>query len=185
MLYFKITGKTKYAFYSLLTLAQVHYLLPPSLAYDLVWNRFINNKGKVDTNVEVDRTVEHKNKDFKMDCKDFQGKLTSSSIKRASESFDAISRLVHNFDYLTSTRVPSGKHTRPDMSKDITDLANQFVEHDIFSFKPAREHRAFPSFPQSILQKLDTETLRDWMTSRTEDFQQLKVYQEIRLEHDP
>ena len=58
-LFFKLESRHKYSFYSLFTLAQVHYLLPPKLAYELVWNRTNNSQGKIDSNVENDRTVEH------------------------------------------------------------------------------------------------------------------------------
>ena len=59
MLYFKHDGKHKYAFHILHQLAQIKFLLPPKLAHDTVWNRFVNHCGKVDSNLEMDREVEH------------------------------------------------------------------------------------------------------------------------------
>lgn len=62
MLYFKIDNRTKYAGQSLHLLAQINDLLHPAYAHELTWNRSVNNLGKVDNNVELDRELEHRNK---------------------------------------------------------------------------------------------------------------------------
>ena len=59
LLYFRLEHRTKYSYYTLYTLCQVHQLLPPKLAHELVWNRTNNSRGLVDSNVENDSTVEH------------------------------------------------------------------------------------------------------------------------------
>ena len=77
-LLFRSNARTKYAFYSFQFLCQVYYLLPERLAFSLVHNRFTNNKGLPDFSVEMDREVDHWNKRFKMDCKEFQGKVADN-----------------------------------------------------------------------------------------------------------
>ena len=131
LLYFRLEHQTKYSYYILYTLCQVHQLLPPKLAHELVWNRTNNSRGLVDSNVENDRTVEHHNKYFKMDCKDFQGKVTSKSIARASQSYSNMNDLMGRYDNETATRKPSGKHTKPDNSGDIRDLCKQMKQRNI------------------------------------------------------
>ena len=64
-LIFRVDGRTKYAYYAFQLLCQVFYLLPEHLAFDLMFNRFTNNRGLLDSNVEIVREVEHWNKTFK------------------------------------------------------------------------------------------------------------------------
>ena len=75
LIYFKIDDRIKYAYQSLHLLAQISHLLPPSLAFELKWNRFVSTQGKVHTNVELDRHLEHLNKYVKTNLKQFQGKI--------------------------------------------------------------------------------------------------------------
>ena len=84
LLYFKLDHRTKYAFKLLHLLAQVKNLLPPLLAHEVMWNRSVNNLGRVDTNVELDKELEHRNKYAKSEIKSFQGKITDESIARVS-----------------------------------------------------------------------------------------------------
>ena len=84
MLFFKHDGKHKYAFHILHHLIQIKCVLPPKFAHDLIWNRFVNNCGKIDSNVEMDREMEHYNRAFKLDCKSFMGKVSEQSINRRS-----------------------------------------------------------------------------------------------------
>ena len=54
LLYFKVDSRTKYSYQTLHLLAQVSFLLPPALSHELTWNRFLNTKGGIDTNVELE-----------------------------------------------------------------------------------------------------------------------------------
>ena len=84
MLFFKHDRKHKYAFHILHYLIQIKCVLPPKLAHDLIWIRFVNNCGKIDSNVEMDREMEHYNRAFKLDSKSFMGKVSEQSINRTS-----------------------------------------------------------------------------------------------------
>eukprot|EP00794_Sanderia_malayensis_P004311 gene4311-4883_t len=110
-------------------------------------------------------------------------------------------------NFLNATNVPPSPMDNPDDAFDLLDkYTNALI---IASYKGARfanpeqteesanklldtivDTYAIPLLPDitdvdaRILQRLDTESLRDWMTSKTEDFQQLKIYQEIRLDLD-
>ena len=84
LLYFKIDKRTKYSFQTLHLLSQIEFLLPPGMSHELRWNRFVNNKGNLDTNIELDRELEHRNKYAKQQIKSFQGKVTDTSIHRVS-----------------------------------------------------------------------------------------------------
>lgn len=180
LLFFKLEARHKYSFYSLFTLAQVHYLLPPKLAYELVWNRTNNTQGKIDSNVENDRTVEHHVKTFKMDCKDFQGKVSSKSIQRASHSYNQMNKVMDSFDKAASLKKPSGRHSKPDISNDIRDLSRQFVAKKIFEYIPGREHQAFPGFKKNVLEQIDTVAVSKWMKEKLKEFQSMKVFNQFQ-----
>ena len=55
---------------------QIYDLLPTPIAFDLMYNRFVNTKGNAVSNVEEDRKIEHWNRRFKKDCKAFNNKVT-------------------------------------------------------------------------------------------------------------
>ena len=54
LLYFKFDSRTRYSYQTLHLLAQVSFLLAPVLSHELTWNRSVNIKGGIDTNVELD-----------------------------------------------------------------------------------------------------------------------------------
>ena len=65
LLLFRQDGRTKYAYQVFLQIAQVKCLLSPRMAFQLTWNRFANNRGQKDSNVELECELEHRNKYFK------------------------------------------------------------------------------------------------------------------------
>ena len=98
LLFFKLDGRTKYSFQSLHLLAELSFLLPPGLAHELKWNRFVNNKGLPDSNVELDRELEHRNKYVKEEIKSFGGNVTDVAINQCSRSYGPLQDLMDVFD---------------------------------------------------------------------------------------
>eukprot|EP00794_Sanderia_malayensis_P002934 gene2934-3391_t len=154
MLLIKLAGNTKYAHYSLYTIAQVKYLLPPHLAEQLIWERFVKTKGRLDSNVEVDRYLEHRNKIVKLNCRDL---------------------LVKH---------PSGKHKRKHADDDVKELAKQFCDKKIFDVVPGRHHKAFPAFKRNILQDIDVLALKEWIEKAVTKLKKLNIYQKINNQSD-
>ena len=142
-LLFRSNARTKYAFYSFQFLCQVYYLLPERFAFSLVHKRFTNNKGLPDSNVEMDREVEHWNKCFKMDCKEFQGKVTNNSIEKASTSYQHMEEVISSFDNETETHRRSGNHSRKSVVDDVNTLSEQLKGSHVFHPYPGRSHSAF------------------------------------------
>lgn len=177
LLYFKSdTRKVKYSFYTLYTLSQAGFLLPKELRHQLVWERSVNNRGKLDTNSELDREMEHRNRSFKLDCKDFQGKLTDKSIMRASYSYNRVDLILQNHDTKCSIFRPSGRHRSRDCKDDVIQLAKQYSKMEIFGIQPGRYHMAFPGFPKNILMKIYVLMLKDWMKKTTNHFKSLNIF---------
>ena len=177
LLYFKIDHRKKYAYQSLHLLAQVSFLLPPALAHELTWNRFVNTKGKVDTNVELDRHLEHHNNYVKTDLSQYQGKITDKSIERCSRSYKKMQVIVENFDKQLGVKEPSGRHTQVDWEDDVRQLVEQFVRAEIFTFIPGRNHSRFPGFPKSFLSTLDLLSFKKWIYKKLKEFREMNIYQ--------
>lgn len=180
LLFFRLESRTKYSYYSLYTLAQAYHLLPPFLAHELVWNRTNNTSGKSNGNVENDRTCEHHVKSFKSNCKEFQGKVTSSSIKRASCSYTGMKKLMKKHDTMVHLQSVSGKHVRKNSKEDVKDLAKQFSNHQIFCKEGGRYHEAFPGFKRNILEQLDIAQMADWVKEKICNFEELSIFKRIR-----
>ena len=176
---YRLDGRTKYTYYAFQFLCQVYYLLPPKLSFDLVWNRFVNTRGETDSNKEMDRNVEHWNKLFKLDCREFHGKVTDKSIQRASCSYQAMEELISNFEESVNIPHQSGKHTKANTNDDILALSEQLIESDIFSCKPGRSHQAFPFYPGNVFQQMDIPLLKEWMLKKIAHFKELNIYSKV------
>ena len=81
-LYCKESGHDKYAYGLLETVAQSSVLLTPRTAENLVWNRFVNTQGDVDSNFPIDLYVEHQNLYLKRDVKTFRGDITDKTMTK-------------------------------------------------------------------------------------------------------
>ena len=176
MLLFKIDGKTKYSFHTLHHLAQVTFLLPPKLAHDIIWKRFVNNKGRVDTNVEMDRGLEHHNRAFKLDCRGFMGKVTEMSITRSNCSYQEVEKILSHQDTIGGVKRMSGIHAHPDFDKDVKELAEELHHANIFGEVQGRYHKAFPTSPKNVIQTLDTMKLKQWLIDTINSFKGLNIY---------
>ena len=126
ILHFKAAGKTKYAYHALRLQAQVQCLLSAKLSHVLTWNRFVNNKGGAQCNVEVDRENEHRNKVIKQETRGFHGKLSDQAIKRVGEAAQKLDKILVQVDKAAATKKPSGKHSKADTSDDVLALTGLF-----------------------------------------------------------
>ena len=152
--------------------------MPPGLAHELKWNRFVNNKGLPDSNLELDRELEHRNKYVKEELKSYRGKITQKAIDRCSQSYDATQEILQRFDELSFNVPPSGKHTVVDWKKDVKELSSKFDDELIFKQKKGRFHKAFPGFPKSYLNNLDILGMKCWMYEKFDEFANMDIYKE-------
>ena len=177
LLYFKLDGRNKYSGQILHLLAQVNYLLPPAMAHELIWNRFTNTNGYANSNVELDRELEHRNKYVKMELKSFHGKLTNKSISRCSQSYHAVQEIIRKFDCQINYNPPSGKHTSADWKEDVMKLVQQFQRENLFVYEDGRYHKAFPSFPRNYLKLLNIKDFKDYVYKKLKQYLAMNIYQ--------
>ena len=175
-LYFKVDSRTKYSYQTLHLLAQVSFLLPPALSYELTWNRFVNTKGGIDTNVELERHLEHHNNYVKTDLSQYQGKLTENSIERCSRLYKKLQTVVENIYAQLLVKEPSGCHTPVDWVNDVNKLAEQFINAVIFAHVPGRYHTQFAGFRKSCLSLIDLLAMKRWVYAKLEEFQNMNIY---------
>lgn len=132
-------------------------------------NRFVNNQGKVDTNIELDREMEHHNRNFKEECTHFRGKVTAASIHRVSHAAQSLETILKNCDKSCKVRGQSGVHTSKDNSEDVAKLALHFSKNEIFRNIPPRHHFAFPSFQINPLMQLDLMSFQEWLIKKVKE----------------
>ena len=132
LLHFKLNGRTKYSFEVLHHAAQVECLLTPYLSFQLRWNRSVNTKGLLDSNIELDREVEHRNKYFKEDVKGFRGKVTTKSIDRVSQASGSLNLILQAYDKEADVKKPSGRHVRANYESDVLALVEKTSQEQLF-----------------------------------------------------
>ena len=175
-LYFKVSHCPKYAYGTLELLAQVNHLLSPRMAHYLTWNRFVNHKGKLDTNLPMDLEVEHDNKYFKDDICAYRGEITEKSVSRVSKSMQITESIIKNFDKITHIKCPSGVHTDASIEDDVMHLVDQFKGLKLYTKIPGRYHTAFPKIKNNILEDLDMTKLKAWISKSLASFGQKHYY---------
>ena len=175
-LYFKVSNCPKYAFAMLHLQAQVKCLLSPRLVHSLIWNRFVNNNGQLDTNHPMDLEIEHDSKSFKTNCHSFRGEITEKTTKRVGRSTIPSDDILHNFDSTTQVKKPSGKHTMMSTKEDVIALVDHLLPANVFSIIPGRAHSAFESMPTNLLDSIDCEKLKTWIGHSLKKFSKKHYY---------
>ena len=183
LLAFRLDNKSKYTLAVFLTLCQTSYLLPENLAHTIVFNRFTNKKGGANTNVEIDRTVEHWNKIFKEGARGSHGIVTDDTITRASKSYQAMANIANYFnEFISSDKSDdtSVHNKRVDDIKGVRLLRDTFTAKQIFIEQPeGRLHKSFPTQPKNLFNLVDIPLLKDWMMTKSKEFEQMSVYKQF------
>ena len=162
LLLYKLDGRTKYSHYVFQMLQCINELFPEKLAFDVVYNRFTNTEGKPNSNVEIDRKMEHLNKKVKQDIKDFNGNVTRASLKRASHSYQGIDECLHSYDNFAEINKRSSRHSKNDDKEDVLSLADQMTTREVFmDHKDGRCHQAFPAFSDNLFKHIDMYNLKE------------------------
>ena len=107
-LFYKAFSFTKYAYGILETVLQTSVLLSERLAHRLVWNRTVNNSGKVDSNLPNDLDLEHCNRIFKDAADSYRGVCTEKVVSRVNRSAMKTDTILKNYDSVSHIICPSG-----------------------------------------------------------------------------
>ena len=95
---FVSSRRTNYAIESLNLLVQHDFLLPPRLAAELIWGRFINVQGLPGRNIPNDLYMEHMNCVIKQSIKNLGANKTEQAICKVGKAVGVITPILDNFD---------------------------------------------------------------------------------------
>ena len=166
LLIFKATQHKNYSIEALNLLAQYNFLLPPRLANQLLYSRFVNVEGKLGRNISCDLHMEHLNAACKFAIAGLGSNVTPQAITRIGRCIGPLMKACEQFDSILSLRNRSGLHNMPDTSKDITSVVKQLQKSSVFCYKKGRFHTSFKSITCSLLSNLDKKELLKWMNAK-------------------
>ena len=173
-------GNTNYSNGLAETLIQIQ-LLPEKLSESLVWNRFCNTRGKLNSNIAIDLYMEHENKYFKEQLKTYRGEYTQAPIDRISKSQSALNVILRNHDTSLSTRKPASHGTDPVSSEDIRKLVKVYGPANLFTTVDGRQHSAdLVMTRRNIMTSLSSGETEKWLWNKIHDMKGAHYYKQFR-----
>ena len=124
LLYFKASSRSNYA---VTMLAQIHFILPPRLAHQEIWSRFVNVHGIPGRNIPCDLHMEHINRNIKTAIHLLGANCTPKTVVRIGKCVDVVMKASDHFDTETDVAVDSGAHTSKSFSKDLQPSLINFI----------------------------------------------------------
>ena len=160
---FKVCGKTKYARYALRLHAQLNAILTPKEAHCLRWNRTINLKGGVGSNVAIDQVMEHNIRETKELMYADDANLNFICAQIYSTLSNPIKDTIYNFDHEIKLQKQSSKHKR---RKDGgTSAVIKFLQHvKVLKEIQGRAHQGIGILSKDPFSVLDFRDLSLWLT---------------------
>ena len=165
--YFRATGHKNYAIEAFTLLAQHYYFLPPQLAQQLLWSRFVNTQGRRGHNIAADLHMEHLNRICKDAVNHLGANKTPAAIVRAGKAIGTIDKVMQQFDTIHAIKNTSAYHTQRDMSRDVSTVLSE-IHHkaQVFKYMPGRKHRSFPFPTCNVLRTINKEKFQKWMKEK-------------------
>ena len=160
---FKATGRKNYALEALTLLSQHYILLPPNLAEQLKWSRFINIHGCPGHNISCDLHMEHINKVVKVAIEGLGANKSEKSIKRVAKAIGVLSETTESFDFEVGLVAPSGKHSDQAVLMDLNIIIQQLQECDTFNWQSKTQFASFITLKKNVVQTLDEKKVKEWM----------------------
>ena len=167
-LHFYSAHHTKYCLEALLMQFQM-FTLPPQLAHQLQWSRFVNAYGGKGCNIPCDLYNEHVNALFKAIIANMGANLTEESVTRAARSVTGLNTLVGRFDKQTGVPVVTSAHSEKSDETDVSRVVSVLQAADVMSICPGRKHSKFPNISSNPLKGLQREKLISWMESKKKE----------------
>ena len=93
-------------------------------AFDFVWNRFANTRGKADSNLELDRNQEHRIKLAKAFLNRLGVNFSPAFAQHYTRSLDVLTALAEEVDESLLCRARTSHHTDPDRTTSVKSLAS-------------------------------------------------------------
>jgi len=163
---FKASNRVHYSNEALSLLCQVNITLPPQLANQVKWSRFINVHGRPGHNISCDLHMEHMNRIVKTCIQCLGANKSEKAIVRAGKSMITLMKVLEQFDQDNGVERGSGSHTRKQSTKDLLRIVQQLVDARVFKPETGRKHASFPHFTANVFNSLDEKQFKEWMIER-------------------
>ena len=162
-LLFRGSGHTNYCLEALILLAQYYYILPPRLAEQMIWGRFVNYEGKIGGNISADLHIEHLNRTCKEAIQHLGANLTPQAIVQCGKAIGKLTKLEECFDKMNGIAT-SGSHTRRSDGEDFEKIVQELMAKEVFKIHPGRQHSKFPKFQSNgIISSIKKNKFQKWM----------------------
>ena len=163
MLIFKATGRKNYALEAHTMLTQYHITLPPHLAEQLKWSRFVNVHGLCGRNVSCDLHMEHMNRLVKTAIQGLGANKSEKAIIRTGKCVGSFSTILEKYDGEAGLTEHSGKHSKN--MKDLSLILKELMECKVFDPSSTKRHKSFPALKKNLIRTLDEKDTKEWIVN--------------------
>ena len=165
-LIFKSSGRTNYSIEAFTLLVQYHFLLPPMLAEQLKWERFVNCHGARGKNISMDLHMEHLNRLCKTSIQGLGANKSEKAIVRVGKTIGVLGGLLKNFDKDNNVAAEKDEHSTPSLKKDLNIVIKELQGIGAFNITKKRKNSSFKNLSPNLIKTLDKDKLKEWMIER-------------------
>ena len=161
---FHNSGRKNYTIEAFTLLYQHDYSLPPKLAEELIWSRFVNTRGMQGRNIPLDLHQEHLNRICKTCIECLGANKRGETIVRSSKIVGTIDAVLTAFDKDNCVSDVSGVYKQPSHQKDLQIVTKELLHSKVFKVIPGRQHQCFKR-PTNIIHAKPPKHIADWIVS--------------------
>ena len=164
---YKVNGCTKYSYTVLLLLVKVAALLPQSLAFRLVWNRFFNIMGKLGHNISLDHRMEMFIKLLKTFLKGLGSNITEESAQRVARCLNTLEAIMESLDKECHLNQKESNRAGKGQEEAVSQIVEDLINQSAFVKVPGRQgYPNFPKFSGNLIEKLDYRDFYSWIKDK-------------------
>ena len=166
LLIFDASNRKNYTIEAFTLLAQYYLVLPPRLAEQLKWSRFINVHGLVGHNISCDLHMEHLNRVAKTAVEGLGANKSEKAIVRVGKTVGTLSAATENFDNQHHVPADSASHSKKSSAKDLNKVVKVLQQQNVFQNIGRREHKSFRSMKTYLIRTVQEDKLKEWVIEK-------------------
>ena len=156
--------------------------LPEDEAFAVKYERFINEKGKIDGNIEKDRAMEYRIGKTKEFLSRLNSNFKEPFVKNLTKSIDKFQDITEKLQEDLKVRKVTSKHKNPSREKEIKLLVDFLLGFSLFRIQNNRNGRG-EKFQENLL-NFNRKTLEKWAKETTKEFGLLTCFNRNEEEFD-
>ena len=160
LLLFRATGHTNYAMEALTLLLQCNVFLPPNLAEQIKWSRFINVHGQLGRNISCDLHMEHLNRIIKSSIEGLGSNKSEKAIVRAGKCVGKFMKVLTAYDKQAGLLNKGGDHSEKSYMKDLHQIIDQLCKSNVLN---TCTHKSFSKLKPNLIRTLSETELKGWI----------------------